>query len=115
MSGSEAPRDISVGELWRLQRTAIEQLTELTKQVAELPDRMFSSPQWNAMRGESDQLHASLEVRIERAETWREEVGPVVTLLQDRVALLQRLVYGAAATTLLAVLTAVVSLVLHSR
>lgn len=112
---ANAPRDISIGELWRMQQTAIEQLSELTKQVAELPDRMFSSPQWNAMRGESDQLHASHEARIERAETWREEVGPLVTLLQDRVALLQRLVYGGAAATLLAVLTAIVSLVLHTR
>src|SRR4051812_5265723 len=109
---NEPPHDVTIGELWRTQQVIVSQLTAVAQQLGELPDRMINSPSWTAMRQEMTQGQAALNARMNRFDDWKNEAGPLVVLLQERVALLQRLIYGAVAATMLAVLAAVLSVVL---
>ena len=94
---SEVPGDVTLGEVWRGQRAIADRLEQLADQVSQLPAA----------------LSAALDARsVERVEALRREITRQFERRDERVALLQRIVYGAVALVLLTVGTAILALVL---
>jgi len=113
--GHNPPSDVTIGELWRTLASMSVQIEHLSEKVEDLPariafdlaakydERITSLETRNAARV------AGVEVRVTSLEEWRQETAPQLLVGQERVALLQRLVYGAVSTTLLAVAVAILS------
>jgi hypothetical protein len=117
--GATPPSDVTIGELWRTLTVMSRQIEHVAGKVEDLPGRISQDlgakydERLTAAEQRATIAHQGIDLRLQEGEVWRQETGPHVILLQERVAQLQRLVYGAVGSTLLAVLVAILSSVTH--
>lgn len=117
--GATPPSDVTIGELWRTLTVMSRQIEHVAGRVEDLPGRLSQDmgakydERLAAMENRATVAHQGIDNRLQEGEVWRQETGPHVLLLEERVAQLQRLVYGAVGSTLLAVLVAILSSVTH--
>lgn len=103
MSGSGAhrdpPSDITIGELWRTQQTILASLETLTLTLQAMPAQIVSdveqrsADRWNAARADSDESHRQLSTRLDKLEEWKNDQHPTIARIDDRVAILQKVVW----------------------
>jgi DNA-binding helix-hairpin-helix protein with protein kinase domain len=118
-NGAQPPSDISTGELWRTQQTILSSLETLTHNVQALPSQIVIdvdsrySDRWTAARADSDELHRQIGTRLTKLEQWRDDQHPTIARIDDRVAMLQRVVFTAVSLILTGDVAAVFALLSH--